>query len=205
MAQEPAQRRLAAILAADVVGYSRLMAADEEGTLAAFNAHLADHIRPCIGDHEGRIVKTTGDGLLAEFASVVNAIRCALAFQAGMAERNKDIPADRRITFRIGVNLGDIIIQNGDVYGDGVNVAARLEGICEPGAVYISGTAYDHVIGKLFSDFESLGERSLKNIARPVRVYRAWGGTEHNASPAAVDVKLVTRDLPPSPCCRSPI
>lgn len=196
MAQEPAQRRLAAILAADVVGYSRLMAADEEGTLAAFNAHLADHIRPCIGDHEGRIVKTTGDGLLAEFASVVNAIRCALAFQAGMAERNKDIPADRRITFRIGVNLGDIIIQNGDVYGDGVNVAARLEGICEPGAVYISGTAYDHVIGKLFSDFESLGERSLKNIARPVRVYRAWGGTEHNASPAAVDVKLVTRDLP---------
>lgn len=175
MADETAHRRLAAILAADVVGYSALMGRDEEGTLAALRAHLADHIRPSIADHEGRIVKTTGDGLLAEFASVVNATRCALAFQAGMAVRNEQTPEAERITFRIGVNLGDVIIQDGDVYGDGVNVAARLEGICAPGAVCISGTAYDQVIGKLAAEFESLGEQTLKNIARPVRVYQALG------------------------------
>lgn len=175
MADETAHRRLAAILAADVVGYSALMGRDEEGTLAALRAHLADHIRPSIADHEGRIVKTTGDGLLAEFASVVNATRCALAFQAGMAVRNEQTPEAERITFRIGVNLGDVIIQDGDVYGDGVNVAARLESICAPGAVCISGTAYDQVIGKLATEFESLGEQTLKNIARPVRVYQALG------------------------------
>lgn len=196
MADEPAQRRLAAILAADVVSYSALMGQDEEGTLAALRAHLTEHVRPCIAEHEGRIVKTTGDGLLAEFASVVNATRCALAMQAGMAERNAHTPEAQRITFRIGVNLGDVIIQDGDIYGDGVNVAARLEGICEHGAVCISGTAYDQVIGKLATDFENLGEQALKNIARPVRVYRARGEGGGNAFPIATTVSQTVRDLP---------
>lgn len=197
MADGPVSRRLAAILAADVVAYSKLMAADEEGTLAAFSGHMTDHIRPCIADHDGRIVKTTGDGLLAEFASVVNATRSALAIQAGMVERSADMPADRRIVFRIGVNLGDVILQDGDVYGDGVNVAARLEGICEPGSVYISGTAFDHVTGKLDAAFESLGERELKNIARPVRVYRSLvDGASNPASPAMAGAGSSERELP---------
>ncbi len=123
------QRRLAAILAADVAGYSRLMGEDEEGTLATLTAHLSELIEPCIAEHRGRVVKTTGDGLLAEFASVVDAVRCAVAFQEGMADRNTDTPKDRCIEFRIGVNLGDVIVQDDDVFGDGVNVAARLEGL----------------------------------------------------------------------------
>ena len=139
MTQERVQRRLAAILAADVVGYSRLMGEDEEGTLAALTAHLTDSIEPCIAEHRGRVVKTTGDGLLAEFASVVDAVRCAVTFQDGMRERNADTPEARRIVFRIGINLGDVIVQNDDVYGDGVNVAARLEGLAPPGGVVVSG------------------------------------------------------------------
>jgi adenylate cyclase len=141
----PVHRRLAAILAADVVGYSRLMGADEEGTLAELTAHLAELIEPCIAEHRGRVVKTTGDGLLAEFASVVDAVRCAVAFQEGMAERNSGTPEDRRLDFRIGVNLGDVIIQDGDIFGDGVNVAARLEGLAEPGGIVVSGTVHEHV------------------------------------------------------------
>ncbi len=175
MAEERVQRRLAAILAADVAGYSRLMGGDEEGTLAALTAHRTELIEPCIAEHRGRVVKTTGDGLLAEFASVVDAVRCAVAFQDGMRERNSDIPEDRRIQFRIGINLGDVIVQDDDLYGDGVNVAARLEGLAEPGGILVSGTAYDHVRNKVRADFDDLGAQTLKNIAEPVHAYRVTG------------------------------
>ena len=172
MPADPVHRRLAAILAADVVGYSRLMGADDEGTLAALTAHLAELVEPCIAEHRGRVVKTTGDGLLAEFASVVDAVRCAVAFQHGMAERNGETPEDRRLEFRIGVNLGDVIVQDGDVFGDGVNVAARLEGLAEPGGVVVSGMVHEAVRGKLDFGFDDLGAQAVKNIAEPVRVYR---------------------------------
>ena len=171
MAEERVQRRLAAILAADVAGYSRLMGVDEEGTLARLTAHRTDLINPCIAEHRGRVVKTTGDGLLVEFASVVDAVRCAVSFQEGMGERNKDTPEDRRIEFRIGVNLGDVIVQDDDVFGDGVNVAARLEGLAEPGGVVVSGTVHEHVRSKLDFGFDDLGVRELKNIAEPVHAF----------------------------------
>ncbi len=172
------QRRLAAILAADVAGYSRLMGEDEEGTLATLTAHLTELIEPCIAEQRGRMVKTTGDGLLAEFASVVDAVRCAVAFQEGMAERNADTPEDRRIEFRIGVNLGDVIVQDDDVYGDGVNVAARLEGLAEPGGVIISGKVYEEARSKLAFGFDDLGSQEFKNIAEPVRAYRVRGAAD---------------------------
>ena len=172
MAEERVQRRLAAILAADVAGYTRLMGEDEEGTLAVLTAHRTELIEPRIAEHRGRVVKTTGDGLLAEFASVVDAVRCAVAFQEGMAERNTDTAEDRRIEFRIGVNLGDVIIQDNDVYGDGVNVAARLEGLAEPGCVYVSGSVHDQVVNKIEVDFDDLGPQRIKNIGEPVRVFR---------------------------------
>lgn len=143
VAEERVQRRLAAILAADVAGYSRLMGADEEGTLGALTAHRIELIYSCVAEHRGRVFKTTGDGLLVAFASVVDAVRCAVAFQEGMRERNADTPEDRRIAFRIGVNVGDVIIQDDDVYGDGVNVAARLEGLAEPGCVCVSGSVHE--------------------------------------------------------------
>ena len=165
-------RRLAAIFAADVAGYSRLMRADEERTLSALMAHRVAVIGPCIAEHCGRVVKTTGDGLLAEFASVLDAVRCAVAFQAAMRERNADVPVDRRIEFRIGVNLGDVIVQDDDLYGDGVNVAARLEGLAEPGGIWISGSAFEQVRDKLSVGFEDLGEQQVKNIDRPVRAFR---------------------------------
>ncbi len=172
MPAHPVHRRLAAILAADVAGYSLLMGEDEEGTLAALTAHLTELIEPCIAEHRGRVVKTTGDGLLAEFASVVDAVRCAVAFQEGMAERNADTPEDHRMEFRVGVNLGDVIVQDDDVYGDGVNVAARLEGLAEPGGVVVSGTVHEHVRGKLDANFDDLGPQEVKNIAEPVRALR---------------------------------
>lgn len=172
MSSEPVQRRLAAILAADVVGYSRLMAADEEGTLARLRDLRADFIDPTIGKHRGRIVKLMGDGTLVEFASVVDAVRCAVDIQRGMAERDPDLPDDQRIRFRIGVNLGDVIIEGDDIYGGGVNIAARLEALADPGGILISGTAHDHVEGRLDCAFEFVGERQVKNIERPVRVYR---------------------------------
>ena len=171
MPADPVQRRLAAILAADVAGYSRLMGADEEGTLAALTAHLAELIEPCIAEHRGRVVKTTGDGLLAEFASVVDAVRCAVAFQEGMAERNAGAPENRRIEFRIGVNLGDVIVQDDDVFGDGVNVAARLEGLAESGGIVVSGTVHEHVRTKVDFGFVDLGPQEVKNIVEPVRAY----------------------------------
>ena len=166
------ERKLAAILEADMVGYSRLMAADEVGTLARQKAHLGEAIAPRIAEYGGRIVKTTGDGVLAEFSSVVDAVRCAVNVQLAMTEREAGVPEERRIAYRIGVNLGDIIEDDDDIYGDGVNIAARLEGLAEPGGICVSRTVYNHVKGKVASDFEDLGERRVKNIPEPLRVYR---------------------------------
>jgi TolB-like protein/class 3 adenylate cyclase/tetratricopeptide (TPR) repeat protein len=171
---ERVERRLSAILAADVTGYSRLMGLDEEGTLAQLKAHRHALIDPKIAEHRGRIVKTTGDGMLVEFASVVDAVRCAVDVQQGMIERNGEVPQDKQIQFRIGVNVGDIIIEGGDIFGDGVNVAARLEGIAEPGGICVSSRVLEDIRGKINIDFEDLGEQQLKNIVRPIRVYRAW-------------------------------
>jgi len=172
MAEERVQRRLAAILAADVVGYSRLMGKDEAGTRARFNAHLTELIEPAIASHRGRIVKTTGDALLVEFASVVDAVQCAIGFQSGMAERNGEEPDDRQIVFRIGVNLGDIIIEGNDIHGDGVNVAARLEALADPGDVVISDKVHSEIRTKLDVGFDDLGPQEVKNIAEPVHAYR---------------------------------
>ena len=167
----PAIRRLAAIFAADVAGYSRLMGADEEGTHERLKAHRRELVEPKIGAHSGRIVKTTGDGILAEFASVVDAVRCAAEWQRGMIDREAGVSEDRRIRFRIGINLGDVIVEDGDIFGDGVNVAARLEALAEPGGICISRIVRDQIRDKLAYAFEDLGEQSVKNIARPVRVY----------------------------------
>jgi adenylate cyclase len=173
MASERNMRRLCVILAADVAGYCRLMGADEDGTLAALMAHRRELIDPAIAEHAGRIVKTTGDGFLAEFASVVDAVRCAVEIQRGMAERNQAVTQDRRLAFRIGLNLGDVIVQDDDLYGDGVNVAARLEALAEPGGICLSASAHEHVQDKIAAvRFEDLGEQRVKNIARPVRAYR---------------------------------
>ena len=177
-----ATRRLAAILAADVVGYSRLMGEDEAGTARAVREHR-EAARPIVAGLGGRIVKTTGDGLLMEFPSVVAAVECAVLIQKLMAERNAGTPEAKRIVYRIGVNLGDVLIEGDDILGDGVNIAARLEGICEPGGVLISGAAYDHVRGRIDAVFVDLGEKDLKNIARPVRVYAVKTGSE-NTTPA---------------------
>jgi adenylate cyclase len=167
-----ATRRLAAVLAADVAGYSRLMGADEEGTLERLKALRRELADPKIKEHRGRVVKTTGDGLLIEFGSVVDAVRCAVEVQREMAERNVDVPLDRRIEFRMGINLGDIIRDGRDIYGDGVNVAARLEALAEPGGICVSRVVRDQVRDKLDFTFEDRGEQQVKNIARPVRVYR---------------------------------
>jgi len=169
-------RRLSAILAADIAGYSRLMGANEEGTLTQMKAHRRDLVEPKIEEHRGRIVKTTGDGLLAEFASVVEAVRCAVDIQRGMAARNSDVANDQRIEFRIGINVGDIIIDGGDIFGDGVNVAARLEGLAEPGGICVSARVQEDVRGRLDVAFADEGEQQLKNIAWPVRVYRVQDG-----------------------------
>ena len=165
-------RRLAAILAADVAGYSRLMGADEEGTLERLKALRRELLDPKIAEHQGRIVKTTGDGLLVEFASVVDAVRCAVAVQQAMPERNTGVAADSRIELRIGINLGDVIVEGDDLYGDGVNIAARIEALADAGGVFVSNTVHDHVRDRLPFVFEDLGEQQVKNIARPVRVYR---------------------------------
>ncbi len=172
MAEARVERRLAAILAADVAGYSRLMGADEEDTLARLKAHRSALVDPKIEEHNGRIIKTTGDGMLVEFASVVNAVRCAAEVQRGMSARNTDVPQQKRIEFRIGINVGDIIFDSGDIFGDGVNVAARLEGFSEPGGICVSSQVLENARGKVDLAFEDAGEQQLKNIARPVRVYR---------------------------------
>jgi adenylate cyclase len=165
------ERRLTAILAADVVGYSRLMGANESGTLAALKALRTDFIDGKVAEHQGRIVKLTGDGMLVEFPSVVNAVACAAEVQRGMRHRNADVPQDRRIEFRIGVNLGDVIVEGEDIFGDGVNVAARLESIAKPGGITISGSVRDQVGNRLDLAFEDMGEQTLKNIERPIHVY----------------------------------
>lgn len=183
IAAERVVRRLCAILAADVAGYSQLMGADEDGTLAALTAHRRELIDPTVAGHSGRIVKTTGDGLLVEFASVVDAVRCAADIQRGMADRNEAVARARRLTFRIGINLGDVIVQHGDLYGDGVNVAARLEALAEPGGICLSAAAHEQVRDKIAVRFEDMGEHRVKNITRAIRAYRvALGLTNSNPS-----------------------
>ena len=171
MARQGVERRLAAILSADVVGYSRLMEEDEDGTLAVLQAHRAELIDPTIAAHRGRIVKLMGDGALVEFASVIDAVECAVDVQRGMANRNTDVPGSRRIEFRIGINLGDVIIEGDDIYGDGVNVAARLQELADPGGVCIAGTVFDQVGRRPDLTFDDLGEQQVKNIDRPIRAY----------------------------------
>jgi len=203
---ERVERRLAAIMAGDIAGYSRLMGVDEEGTLRDLKELRASFLHPKIGEHRGRIVKTTGDGVLIEFPSVVDAVRCAVEIQRGMAERAAAAPADRRIDLRMGINIGDIIIDNDDIYGDGVNVASRLEALAEPGSICVSRVVRDQVRDKLDVAFEDLGDHSVKNIARPVRVFRvvmAGGATALVVTPgvqstpgATPRVQTAASDIP---------
>jgi adenylate cyclase len=194
--KQPVQRRLAAILAADVAGYSRLMGEDEEGTHERLKAHLGELIEPKIAEHRGRVVKNTGDGFLAEFPSVVDAVRCAVEVQRTMAERNIGLPAEQRIEFRVGINLGDVIVEEHDIFGDGVNVAARLEALAEPGGICVSRLVRDQVRDRLDVTFEDMGERQLKNIGRPVRAYAlSLGAVADLSSP---NVPLVTLPWQPS-------
>jgi adenylate cyclase len=190
-------RRLAAILAADVAGYSRLIGADEEGTLNRLRSIRADVIDPKIAEQRGRIVKTTGDGLLVEFSNVVDALRCATEIQSGMAERNAGIAAEERIEFRIGINVGDIVVEDGDIFGEGVNVAARLEGLADPGGICVSARVQEDAAGKLDLTFEDIGEQALKNIARPVRVYRVRPpATRSTPSGSPINFTLSLPDKP---------
>jgi len=188
LAAQRVERKLAAVLAADIAGYSRLIGADKEGTLARLKAHRREVIDPKIAEHKGRIVKTTGDGLLVEFASVVDALRCATEMQTAMAERNATMPAESRIEFRIGIHQGDIVVEDGDIFGDGVNIAARLEALAEPGGICVSARVQEDVAGKLDLAFEDIGEQELKNIARPVHVFRvtAKGVAQPNEQPLAL-------------------
>src|SRR5690348_6297526 len=195
MAEARVERRLAAILAADVAGYSRLMGTDEAGTLAALKAHRREIVDPAIAAHKGRIVKTTGDGMLVEFASAVDAVTCAVAVQEKMAERAAE-GSGPRIQFRFGINIGDIIIDGDDIFGDGVNVAARVENECEPGGVCLSGNAFEQVRGKTRFAFDDLGERSLKNIDRPVRLFAVRWASSTDVQPAAETKRLALPDKP---------
>ena len=181
-------------MAVDVVGYSRLMGEDEAGTALAVREHR-EAVRPLVAGLGGRIVKTMGDGVLLEFPSVVTAVECAVLIQKLMVERNAGTPEAKRILYRIGVNLGDVLIEGDDILGDGVNIAARLEGLCEPRGVLISGTAYDHVRGKIDADFVDLGDQTLKNIARPVRVYAVKIGSD--ITPAMPAVSAPVKQTPP--------
>jgi len=194
-------RRLAAVLAADVVGYSRLMGADEAGTLDALKRHRREVVDPTIAAYKGRIVKTTGDGMLVEFASAVDAVTCAVTIQEQMAKRGNG--SDAEVSFRIGINVGDIIIDGDDIFGDGVNVAARIESECAPGGVYLSEDAFRQVRGKIACAFDDLGERSLKNIDRPVRIYatRSIAGEAQPKQPAMNAVRPLTRTGRPLRCC----
>lgn len=193
MESSTVQRRLAAILAADVVGYSRLMSSDEMRTLTALKAHRRELIDPAIAAHHGRMVKTTGDGALVEFASVVDAVGCAVVIQRGMISRNARVTEDERIVFRIGINVGDIIIDGDDIFGDGVNIAARLEALCEPGGLCISRAANDQIRDKLSLAFADLGEQVVKNIARPVGVFGL----------ASQDIAALPQSEPPAPAAEN--
>ena len=200
-------RKIVAILAADVVGFSRLAAADEDRTLARLRALRSDLIDPTIAVHKGRVVKRTGDGLLVEFRSVVDAVRCAIEVQHSMIERNAGVPAERRIEFRVGIHLGDVVEEaDGDLMGDGVNIAARLEGIAKPNAISLSEDAYRQVKGRLDLVVHDLGQTQLKNIAEPIRVYSLEVGTAAAAKPTAgAGPKNQPRRAFRSSSCRSPI
>ena len=217
MTGERVVRRLAAILAADVVGYSRLMGRDENGTLARLKAHRTERLEPTLARHGGRLVKLTGDGALVEFPSAVDALGAAIEFQQAMAEANRDQPEDTRIVFRIGLHLGDLIVDGDDLYGDGVNVAARLEAEAPPGGIVISRDVHDAVAGRLKATFDDLGSLALKNIERPVQAFRVkwepadWQAVERPSAPSVATVapRAPTRRSPcptsrRSPCCRSP-
>jgi len=195
----PPVRRLTAILAADVAGYSRLMSADEERTHERLQADLRELVNPKIAEHRGRVVKTTGDGFLAEFASVVDAVRCAVEVQRGMAERNADTPPERRIEFRMGINLGDVIAEGDDIFGDGVNVAARLEALAEPGGICVSRVVRDQVRDKVDLAFDDLGEQQVKNIARPVRIYRVRDRAAELAGATVPSAPLISRTTGAAP------
>ena len=188
------ERRLAAILATDVVGYSRLIRTDEEGTIAALRALHADIIDPKLAEHHGRTVKLMGDGMLAEFPSVVDAVRAAVETQQAVAEHSSGLPDDKRIAFRVGVNLGDVVIDGDDINGDGVNVASRLEGIAEPGGVCISGSVHEQVRDRIDIPFEDLGEQKVKNLDRPVRVWQ-WNAD----AKLAASISAKTDELLPLP------
>jgi adenylate cyclase len=191
---ERVERRLTAILVADVVGYSRLMGADEEGTLERLRALRRELVDPKIAEHRGRLVKTTGDGLLIEFGSVVDALRCAVDVQREMTERNTGVPLDDRIELRIGINMGDIVVEDGDIFGDGVNIAARLEALAEPGGICVAARVQEDAAGKLDLVFEDIGEQALKNITRPVRAYRVIASA--GSASARPDPVLALPDKP---------
>ena len=191
------ERRLAAVMATDVVGYTRLIRADEEGTLAALQGLRADLIDPTLAEHNGRIVKLMGDGMLAEFASVVDAVQAAVETQQAVTEHNADIPEEKRIEFRVGINLGDVVIAGDDIQGDGVNVAARLEALAEPGGICVSGMVYEGVRDRIDIPFEDMGEQEVKNIDRPVRVWR-WVHDTMASLPEATGAKEF-RPLPDKP------
>src|SRR5262249_52731605 len=193
MGDDRVDRRLAAIFAADIAGYSRLMASDEEGTLRQLKAYRKELVDTKITEHRGRIVKTTGDGALVEFVSVVDAVRCAVDIQRGMAERNTNVPADKRIQFRIGINVGDIIIDGDDIFGDGVNVAARLEALADPGGIMVSSVGHDQGRDKLSFGFEDMGEQTVKNMPRRMGVPRF--SLAKNAPPIALK-SAITADRP---------
>jgi class 3 adenylate cyclase len=193
--KQPVERRLAAILAADVAGYSRLMGADEEGTHERLKTHIGQLVDPKIKQHRGRTVKNTGDGLLAEFPSVVDAVHCAAEIQRGMIDREPEVPDEQRIRFRIGINVGDVIVEEHDIFGDGVNVTARLEALAEPGGICISRTVRDYIRDKLPYAFENIGEQTFKNIARPTRVY---------ALRSEAIAGLSTASVPPGPSTSRP-
>src|SRR5215831_9895136 len=188
------QRRLAALLAADVVGYSSMMQADEAGTLATLKALRTEILQPLVSKHHGRIIKVIGDGVLVEFASAVEAVSCAVALQEAMAVTNEATEESRRVVLRIGINLGDVMVEGGDLYGDGVNIAARLESLAEPGGIYLAGSIYDQVKGKLKMTFEDFGRQVVKNIADPVHVYRI-----RPASPLELGHYRANREAPPLP------
>src|SRR5262249_53661188 len=194
-AMEPAgrgrvERRLAAILAADMAGYSRLIGADEGGTLERLKTLRRELLDPKIAEHRGRLVKTTGDGLLVEYGSVVDALRCAVEVQCEMTERNRGVISDNRIEYRIGINMGEIVVEDDDIFGDGVNVAARLEALAEPGGICVAGRVQEDAAGKLDLAFDDLGEQHLKNIARPVRAYRVVTSSRPVMTPPGADPPL---------------